>query len=103
VFALKQPILRDVPGVCSPPSNSGGTIDVLEPGQSAADCETGYSFSPGYKETFLGNSAKPRLSVGVGFNWVSPFGPLRVDVARAILKQDGDDTKFFNFNVGTQF
>ena len=103
VFGLKQPTLRDVPGVCTPPANSGGTPDVLEPGQTAADCETGFTFSPGFRETFLGNSAKPRLSIGVGFNWVSPFGPLRVDVARAILKQEGDDTKFFNFNVGTQF
>ncbi|MDQ3477665.1 MAG: outer membrane protein assembly factor BamA [Pseudomonadota bacterium] len=103
VFALKQPVLRNVPGICSPPTGTTGTIDVLEPGQTAADCETGFTFSPGFKETFLGNSASPRLSVGVGFNWISPFGPLRVDVARAILKQEGDDTKFFNFNVGTQF
>ena len=103
VFGLKQPTLRDVPGVCNPPANSGGTPDVLEPGQTAEDCPTGFNFNPGYKETFLGNSARPRVSVGVGFNWTSPFGPLRVDVARAILKQEGDDTKFFNFNVGTSF
>jgi outer membrane protein insertion porin family len=36
-------------------------------------------------------------------NWVSPFGPLRIDLAKAILKQEGDDTKLFSFNVGTQF
>jgi outer membrane protein insertion porin family len=52
---------------------------------------------------FLGNSAKPRLSIGIGVNWVSPFGPLRIDIAKALLKQKGDDTKVFNFNVGTQF
>ena len=51
----------------------------------------------------LGNSVKPRLSVGIGVNWVSPFGPLRIDIAKALLKQDGDETKFFSFNVGTQF
>ena len=57
----------------------------------------------GFKEVFLGNSPKPRLSIGIGVNWVSPFGPLRLDLAKALLKQKGDDTKLFSFNVGTQF
>lgn len=54
-------------------------------------------------ERFVGNSAKPRLSVGFGVNWNSPFGPLRIDVARALLTQPGDDTKLITFNVGTGF
>ena len=33
----------------------------------------------------------------------SLFGPFRIDIARALLKQPGDDTKLFTFNVGTQF
>ena len=57
----------------------------------------------GFREELIGNSAKPRVSVGVGVNWISPFGPLRIDVAKALLKQDGDETKLFSFNVGTQF
>lgn len=56
-----------------------------------------------FQEFFLGNSPKPRLSVGVGVNWNSPFGPLRLDLARAFLTQKGDDTKLFTFNVGTAF
>ncbi len=48
-------------------------------------------------------SAKPRLSVGAGVNWNSPFGPLRIDVAYALLKNPSDDTKLITFNVGTQF
>lgn len=62
-----------------------------------------YNISPGYREVFLGNSPRPRLSIGVGVNWVSPFGPFRIDIAKALMKQEGDDTKFFSFNVGTQF
>ena len=54
-------------------------------------------------ENFLGNSPKPRLSVGIGVNWNSPFGPLRLDLAHAFLTQEGDDTKLFTFNVGTAF
>ncbi len=56
-----------------------------------------------FREEFLGDTPKPRLSVGFGVNWNSPFGPLRIDIAKALLKQPGDDTKLFTFNVGTQF
>jgi outer membrane protein insertion porin family len=54
-------------------------------------------------EEFLGNSARPRLTVGIGVNWNSPFGPLRIDLAKALIKQKGDDNKLITFNVGTQF
>jgi outer membrane protein insertion porin family len=58
---------------------------------------------PAFHEEFLGDSPKPRLSVGFGVNWNSPFGPFRIDIAKALLKVKGDDTKLFSFNVGTQF
>jgi outer membrane protein insertion porin family len=58
---------------------------------------------PAFKEFFVGNTWRPRLAVGFGVNWNSPFGPFRIDVAKVLLKQDGDDTKTFTFNVGTQF
>jgi outer membrane protein insertion porin family len=72
------------------------------PGDPACD-STLYNITPGIKEVFVGNSVKPRLSIGVGVNWNSPFGPLRIDLAKALLKQKGDDTKLFSFNVGTSF
>jgi outer membrane protein insertion porin family len=56
-----------------------------------------------FKEVFYGSNARPRLSVGIGVNWNSPFGPLRIDVAKALLRQPGDDPKLITFNVGTQF
>ena len=56
-----------------------------------------------FTEQFFGDSPKPRLSVGFGVNWNSPFGPFRIDIAKALLKEPGDDTKLFTFNVGTQF
>ena len=58
---------------------------------------------PPFREVFLGNSPKPRISIGIGVNWNSPFGPFRIDFAKTLLKVDGDDTKSFTFNVGTQF
>jgi outer membrane protein insertion porin family len=56
-----------------------------------------------FVEEFVGNTWKPRVAVGIGVNWNSPFGPLRIDLAKAIVKQEGDDPKLFTFNVGTQF
>ncbi|MDB5677160.1 outer membrane protein assembly factor BamA [Sphingomonas bacterium] len=56
-----------------------------------------------FLERFLGDSPRPRLSIGFGVNWNSPFGPLRIDIAKALLHQKGDDTKLVTFNVGTQF
>lgn len=58
---------------------------------------------PPFREEFYGNTYKPRLSVGFGVNWNSPFGPFRINIAYPLLKQKGDDTKIFSFNVGTQF
>ncbi|UIP06113.1 outer membrane protein assembly factor BamA [Erythrobacter sp. SDW2] len=56
-----------------------------------------------FQEVFLGDSPAPRISVGIGVDWNSPFGPFRIDFAYALRKQPGDDTKLFSFNVGTQF
>ncbi|MCW3849134.1 outer membrane protein assembly factor BamA [Sphingomonas sp. LB-2] len=56
-----------------------------------------------FLERFVGNSASPRLAIGIGVNWNSPFGPLRIDLSKALLTQPGDDPKLFTFNVGTAF
>ena len=58
---------------------------------------------PGFREVFYGNTWKPRMAIGIGVNWNSPFGPFRINFAYPLLKQEGDDTKRFSFNVGTQF
>lgn len=56
-----------------------------------------------FEEQFLGDTPRPRVSIGFGVNWNSPFGPLRIDIAKALLHSKGDDTKLITFNVGTQF
>lgn len=45
----------------------------------------------------------PRAAVGTGITWVSPFGPLGVDVGFAVLKEDYDETEIFRVNFGTRF
>jgi outer membrane protein insertion porin family len=56
-----------------------------------------------FRESFLGDTPSPRVSVGIGVNWNSPFGPFRIDIAKALISEPGDDTKLFTFNVGTAF
>ena len=107
VFKLKRPLLNDIRFFCTPDlTNTTGTSRQVLGGMSG-DCASnfgaGYVQTPGFREEYLGDSPKPRLSVGIGVNWVSPFGPLRIDLARALLKQEGDDTQLFSFNVGTAF
>jgi outer membrane protein insertion porin family len=102
VFRLTQPELTNIVGICTPTSQNPGAPRI-ELGAGETCPPTGYIRSPGYREEFLGDTAKPRLSVGVGVNWVSPFGPFRIDVAKALLSEEGDDTKLFSFTVGTQF
>ncbi|WP_237438333.1 outer membrane protein assembly factor BamA [Alteraurantiacibacter buctensis] len=58
---------------------------------------------PAFVEEYVGNSASPRLSVGFGINWNSPFGPFRIDIAKVLMQERGDETKTISFNVGTAF
>ena len=44
-----------------------------------------------------------RASVGLGLSWRSPFGPVRVDVATPVAKEDYDEKEIFRFNFGTRF
>ena len=104
IWRITTPPLLDVIASCSRAATETVPADtiIIHPGDPLA-CPTGYARTNGFKEFFVGNSGKPRLSIGIGVNWVSPFGPLRIDLAKALLKQRGDETKLFSFNVGTQF
>ena len=76
------------------------TPDAMTDGQ---DNTPAFQPIPPFLEQFFGDSVSPRLSIGAGVSWNSPFGPFRVDFAYALLKENGDDDKLFSFNIGTQF
>jgi outer membrane protein insertion porin family len=115
LWDITEPQLNDVVAICSPKAGTTGLSNFTSPSPTCAQSypingqvytpadPTQFNATPGFKDVFLGNSPRPRLSIGIGVNWVSPFGPLRIDLAKALLKQKGDDTKLFSFNVGTQF
>jgi outer membrane protein insertion porin family len=47
------------------------------------------------------NFSNIRYTVGVGLEWVSPLGAVGIDIAQPLNSQPGDDTKFFDFTLGT--
>ena len=49
------------------------------------------------------DSSSPRASAGFGITWVSPFGPLGVDIGYAYIKESFDRTELFRLNFGTRF
>lgn len=44
-----------------------------------------------------------RASAGVGLAWTSPFGPIRIDFAKAYIKEDEDEDEIIRFDFGTRF
>ncbi len=50
-----------------------------------------------------GNASSLRASVGAGLLWASPFGPIRVDYAVPVAKEDTDDVQNFSFGMSTRF
>ncbi len=44
-----------------------------------------------------------RYSTGVGISWFSPFGPLKLVLAKALNAKDDDQTQTLQFQLGQQF
>lgn len=103
-------VATSVNGVCTPGTAPGDVTQVTNPINpnppsclpDANNIPIGLQLPP-FVEEYYGNSPRPRLSVGFGVNWNSPFGPFRIDLAYALLKREGDQTKLLSFNVGTSF
>lgn len=51
----------------------------------------------------IADEASIRVSGGLGVSWRSPFGPIRMDVANAFVKEDFDQKEAFRFSFGTRF
>jgi outer membrane protein insertion porin family len=44
-----------------------------------------------------------RSSAGISVQWISPMGPMVFSFSRALKEREGDDAKFFTFNIGQTF
>ena len=100
LWGVRRPVLLDIPPgdprLFSPVLDASGAqqctdnaaTPTITPIPGTGVCPTGTSLfqsqilSP-FREVFLGDSPSPRLSIGFGVNWNSPFGPFRIDIAHA--------------------
>ena len=57
----------------------------------------------GVDDNSTDDSNKLRSSIGVGFSWISPIGPIGVTYAEPLSKKSTDDVEQFNFKIGTVF
>jgi outer membrane protein insertion porin family len=55
-----------------------------------------------YSNTVL-TSNTMRVSTGLGIQWISPFGPIRIDYAFPLVQDPWDKTENFRFGFGTRF
>jgi outer membrane protein insertion porin family len=55
------------------------------------------------KGVILADEASVRASAGFSLIWNSPLGPLRLDIAKAFLKQKFDDEQLIRFGASTKF
>lgn len=51
----------------------------------------------------VADTGSVRVSVGAGLTWVSPFGPIGVDVGYPVVKEDFDDEELIRVNFGARF
>ena len=77
----------------SPGGNSCGEAINIDP-------NTGQVLNTGI---CLADASTVRASVGFGVLWNSPLGPLRLDIAKAIIKESYDKEQLIRFGASTRF
>jgi outer membrane protein insertion porin family len=61
-----------------------------------------WSATPIAGQTLI-DAAGPRVGIGVGVSWNTPFGLINLSLADPIVKQTGDQTQQFRVSFGTRF
>lgn len=74
-FGIRAAVFYDVGNVWGPDEAKGSTFDITD----------------------------LRHGAGLGFRWLSPFGPLRVDYGIKLDRRKGESFGNFNFSVGSAF
>ncbi|AOY88211.1 outer membrane protein assembly factor BamA [Marinobacter salinus] len=87
-----------------------GSLELIFPTPFAGDTRsmrTAFFFDAGQvfdpERGFDPDPAELRMSVGVGFQWITAVGPLAFSLAKPLNDKDGDDTQVFQFSLGQTF
>ena len=57
----------------------------------------------GVDDNLIKDSNKIRSSIGLGFSWMSPLGPVSLSYAEPLSKANTDNVEKFNFKIGSAF
>jgi outer membrane protein insertion porin family len=88
-----------------------GTVEVTFPiglpeefgVRGAVFTDFGTAFGADGDSSLIDDSKNIRVSSGVGLSWRSPLGPVRIDIAYPLVKEDFDKQQIFGFSFGTRF
>jgi len=72
-------------------------------GHAFGDAGSLFSLDDGDNDPNVVDDSALRASLGLGMSWRSPFGPIRVDYAVPLMKEDYDQEESFRLNFGTRF
>jgi len=61
-----------------------------------------FDMGQAFRESESFDLADFRRSIGFGVRWLSPFGPVRVELGFPLNKKSGDDTSVVGFSLGSQ-
>ena len=65
--------------------------------------DVGSIYNTNSSSSLVKDENKLRASAGVGLTWISPFGPVKFFLSRAILKENYDKKEIFRFSFGTTY
>ncbi|QKI89233.1 outer membrane protein assembly factor BamA [Thiomicrorhabdus xiamenensis] len=85
-----------------------GTIEIISPTpfiEDSSNQRISWFFDAGYvfediKEV---ETTELRSSVGIGYSWITPVGPLTFSIAQPVNSKSDDKTQAFQFTLGTAF
>jgi outer membrane protein insertion porin family len=85
------------------PSGLAQAAVTLPPNPSGPNCTPQTLGKTCGEGSFIFDSSEIRMSMGFSLIWQSPLGPLRADIAQALLKAPWDKTEVFRFGASTNF
>ncbi len=65
--------------------------------------DVGSIYNQSSSESNIHDESSLRASAGIGLSWLSPFGPVKFYLSKAILKENYDKNEIFRFSFGTTY
>ncbi len=97
------PLVPDELGISGAVFADAGSLFGAGAKAKELNTECGKAAPNGGQGVCLADSSSIRASVGASLLWNSPLGPLRLDIAKALKKEDYDKTQLIRFGASTKF